>query len=137
MASSAISTKENRLTLAIKFEKGRRFRYGRTFAVALEPDDPAEGGMITAPPELLSSPVVKVRADNIPQREVGVAVSVGKLGRVIWVHPRTIHAPVDDDIWKQVESAVAEFRFRPAQGPAGPATENAVINVVLVSMTGR
>jgi len=129
----SVVTKENRVIVSVKSENGRRFRYGGMFPVALDPDDPDVAVRVDTAPELLSEPVVEVKSAGLIDREAKVAATVGKSGKVTWVHPRTIDLHwISDDVWMRISDAVSRFQFRPARGEGHPVAENVVITVRLV-----
>jgi len=64
VSGTSVVTTDNHVDLAVRTEKGRRFRYGGQFSVALDPDDLDVPVAVEAPPEILSEAVVVVRATN-------------------------------------------------------------------------
>ena len=130
---SVVSATENRVTAAIKKERGRRFQYGGTFPVALEADDFLIPDELDSSPKIQSEPVVKVDGSLLPMpREVRVVASIGKAGRVIWIRPAPLDAELPQEVWNFVQASVEAFRFHPATSRGKPVTENVVLTVRLI-----
>ena len=123
----------NDMVASIRTENGRRYRYGGSFPVTLEPDDVVTG--TEAPdsrPRLLSDPIVRVPKKLLPaQTKVQVVASIGKTGRLLWLEPVLFRPP--EPLWQAVVRAVQGYQFSPATLRGKPVTENLTFTIQLVA----
>ena len=117
--------RQKRTAVSIKAEGGRRFRYGETYLVALDPGESPEIPEFLSRPEVISSGDIRCKKCPIQEPvEILVTVTVGRNGSVTWLRHHPHFPSVDGRIWRAITTGIKKHRFKPAMGRNGPTSDS-------------